>query len=79
MYGPPPPAMVTQVCQACHAVGGVGGVVGPSFDGVGQRFDREKLDAWLKDPQAVKPGTAMPNLGLTDAVRAELVTWLLTQ
>jgi nitric oxide reductase subunit C len=78
-HGPPPPAMVTQVCQACHAVGGVGGVVGPSFDGVGQRFDREKLDAWLKDPQAVKPGTAMPNLGLTDAVRAELVTWLLTQ
>lgn len=75
----PPPAMVTQVCQACHAVGGVGGLVGPSFDGVGQRFDREKLDAWLKDPQAVKPGTAMPNLGLSDAVRAELVTWLLTQ
>lgn len=72
------PAVVGQLCQACHAVGGVGGVVGPSFDGVGRRFDAAKLDAWLKDPQAVKPGTAMPNLGLSDAVRAELVTWLMT-
>jgi nitric oxide reductase subunit C len=72
------PAIVTQVCQACHAVGGAGGVVGPSFDGVARRFDAATLDTWLRDPQAVKPGTAMPNLGLSDAVRAELVGWLMT-
>jgi hypothetical protein len=26
----------------------------------------------------VKPGTAMPNLALPDATRAELVDWMLT-
>lgn len=72
------PAIYGQVCQACHAVAGTGGVVGPALDGIKNRYDREKLDAWLKDPQAVKPGTAMPNLGLSDAVRGELVTWLLS-
>ncbi len=73
-----PPAFFTQVCQSCHAVGGVGGVVGPSLDGVATRFSPEKLDAWLRDPASVKPGTAMPNLALPDATRAELVTWLMT-
>jgi nitric oxide reductase subunit C len=73
----PPPAFFTQVCQACHAVGGTGGAVGPALDGVATRYTPEKLDAWLKDPQSVKPGTAMPNLALPDATRAELVTWLM--
>lgn len=70
------PPIYSQLCQACHAVEGKGGVVGPALDGVGQRFDPVALDAWLKDPQSVKPGTAMPNLGLTDDVRADLVKWL---
>ena len=30
----------------------------------------------LADPQSVKPGTAMPKLGLADDTRAELVAWL---
>jgi nitric oxide reductase subunit C len=73
-----PPAMFTSVCQACHAVNGKGGVVGPALDGVKARKSRAELDIWLKDPQAVKPGTAMPNLALSDAVRAEIVDYLLT-
>lgn len=72
------PAMFGTVCQACHSLTGKGGTVGPALDGVANRFTQEKLDLWLKDPQAVKPGTAMPNLGLSDDVRAELVTWLMT-
>ncbi|HND32144.1 MAG TPA: cytochrome c, partial [Myxococcota bacterium] len=59
-------------------VGGRGGAVGPALDGVATRFDAAKLDTWLRDPAAVKPGTAMPNLGLDDTTRAELVTWLMT-
>lgn len=74
---PPAPAFFSQVCQACHAVGGTGGAVGPALDGVATRYTAEALDLWLKDPQAVKPGTAMPNLGLPDETRAELVTWLM--
>lgn len=74
---PAAPTYFTQVCQSCHAVGGTGGAVGPALDGVATRFTEEKLDAWLRDPQSVKPGTAMPNLALPDATRAELVTWLM--
>ena len=65
-----------KVCVACHAVGGNGGAVGPALDGVGGRMNRADLDLWLADPAAVKPGTAMPNLGLPDETRAELVDWL---
>lgn len=72
------PEIVGTVCSACHALGGKGGNVGPAFDGVGDRYDRASLDAWLKDPASVKPGTAMPNLGLSDEVRNDLVDWLLT-
>lgn len=74
---PTAPTYFTQVCQGCHAVGGTGGAVGPALDGVANRFDAAKLDAWLKDPQSVKPGTAMPNLKLPDDTRAELVAWLM--
>ena len=72
------PAYFDSVCVACHAVGGRGGNVGPALDGLANRMDRETLDRWLANPQAVKPGTAMPNLGLSDEVRAELVAWLST-
>ena len=65
------------VCVACHSVEGQGGKVGPALDDVGALFAPDKLDAWLANPAAVKPGTAMPNLGLTPAVRADLVKWLL--
>ncbi|MCA9549261.1 MAG: c-type cytochrome [Myxococcales bacterium] len=70
------PTMFRTVCVACHAVGGVGGNTGPSLDGVADRYTAEALDQWLADPQAVKPGTAMPNLNLSDDVRGELVAWL---
>lgn len=73
-----PPEMFTNVCQACHTVGGKGGNVGPALDGVAKRYTATELDRWLANPQAVKPGTAMPNLGLTDPVRAELTEWLMT-
>jgi nitric oxide reductase subunit C len=72
----PQPAYFATVCIACHAVGGNGGTVGPALDGVGTRLSVSELDIRLKDPNTVKPGTAMPNLGLPDATRAELVQWL---
>ncbi len=60
-------------CVACHAVGGVGGAVGPNLDRVGNRRDANWLREWLKDPRAVKPGTVMPNLHLSDKELDELV------
>ncbi len=73
-----PPAYFNNVCVACHAFQGNGGNVGPALDSVGQRYTRNELDLWLADPPSVKPGTAMPNLNLSDATRTELVEWLLT-
>ncbi|MBI2755206.1 MAG: c-type cytochrome [Chloroflexi bacterium] len=65
-------------CGGCHAIPnipGAAGNVGPSLAGVGSR-DRiaggaipntsvDDLAKWIQNPQALKPGTAMPNLGLT--------------
>lgn len=73
------PQVFQQVCTACHTLGGVGGVVGPALDTVGDRFDREYLVRWLRDPQGVRPGTTMPKLPLTDEQVDSLVLFLSQQ
>jgi cytochrome c len=76
-------AIVRHGCVSCHAVPGVrsvGGVeshVGPPLDGYGVRRyiagtvanTDENLIRWIQDPQAIRPGSAMPTLGVgeTDA------------
>jgi len=70
------PEKFAQICVACHAVGGQGGTVGPALDGVGSRRDAAYLTRWLQDPQAVKPGTTMPKLPLSDGEIGELVRFL---
>ncbi len=64
-------------CLGCHSVGGQGGQVGPSLDQVADRYTPEWLYTWLRDPAAVKPGTVMPKLPLTDEDRALLVFYLI--
>lgn len=64
-------------CVGCHALRGQGGDVGPSLDDVSSRLRAEYIYQWLRDPQAIKPATTMPNLHLTDDERAELVFFLL--
>lgn len=73
------PPYFTSVCQACHTVAGSGGTVGPALDGVANRYSRDSLDQWLQNPQAIKPGTTMPNLNLDEQTRTQLVDWLMTQ
>ena len=70
------PEKFSQVCTACHSVGGKGGAVGPALDHVGKKFDADYFHRWLKDPQSVKPGTAMPKLPLSDDERTVLVEFL---
>jgi nitric oxide reductase subunit C len=70
------PEMFSTICISCHAIGGRGGKVGPALDNLATRFSRDQLHAWLKDPQSVKPGTAMPQLPMSDQVRSELVDFL---
>jgi nitric oxide reductase subunit C len=73
------PQIWNQLCVACHTMGGQGGVVGPALDGVGDRRDAAFLGKWLRDPQAMKPGTAMPKLPLSDGQIEELVAFLSQQ
>lgn len=70
------PQTFNQLCVACHALGGQGGMVGPALDGVGDRRDAAYLAKWLRDPQGLKPGTAMPKLPLSDGQIDELVSFL---
>lgn len=69
-------------CIACHAINGVEGAearVGPDLTYFAQRKkfagymldndineDAAKVRAWIADPQEVKPGAQMPDLGLED-------------
>jgi cytochrome c2 len=67
-------------CGSCHAVKNVRtatGMVGPPLDGVALRViigghlanTPDNMQTWIRDPQHVSPGTAMPdlNVGAEDA------------
>ncbi len=73
-------------CGACHTIDGVSqGILGPNLTHVGSRMtiaagllrnDPAGLTRWLEDPPAVKPGSLMPNLHLSDQDIAALVAYL---
>lgn len=65
-------------CAQCHRVGADGGQVGPDLTMVGFRHSAQWLETWLKDPQAWKPGTLMPNKQLSPAARAAIVSYMET-
>ena len=74
-------------CDACHRISGVAGldgVIGPPLDRVGSRVylagmlpnTPEHLERWIRNPEAVKPGTAMPNAQVTEADARDMVAYL---
>jgi cytochrome c oxidase subunit II len=75
-------------CSGCHTVEGVStGQVGPNLTHVysrqafaGDTFDMtpDNLRMWLRDPPGVKPGSKMPNLGLSGTEITNLVAYLQT-
>ncbi len=76
-------------CGACHSIPGVEGAVawvGPPLmewarrGYVAGRLPNvpENLVAWLRDPQAISPGSAMPNLGLTERDARDAAAYLFT-
>jgi len=72
------PPIFNQICVACHALGGQGGQVGPALDGVANRKTPAEITAWLRDPPGIKPGTAMPQLNLSDEQLQQLTVFLST-
>jgi mono/diheme cytochrome c family protein len=67
-------------CQSCHIVDYKKdrGYVGPPLAAVGHRRPSVWIYKWLKDPQAVAPGTLMPNPNLKDNEAQDLTAFLAT-
>lgn len=74
-------------CVACHSVPGLasyGANVGPPLVSLSQRGylagvlpnTPEAMVRWLRDPTAVDPRTAMPNLGVSQAEALDIAAYL---
>ncbi len=65
-------------CAYCHKISGKGGSVGPDLGKVvGQETD-DWLKRHLRDPKAVNPGSAMPQMSLLDDEIDALIAYLKT-
>jgi cytochrome c oxidase subunit II len=80
-------ALFMSKCSSCHAIRGTAAHshVGPDLTHVGSRTSlaaatipntAARMAEWLRDPQGVKPGAAMPDLGLTDRQVRSLTRYL---
>lgn len=76
-------------CVGCHTIKGTtaAGKVGPDLSKIGSAksiagvlspVNAENLAKWIKNPAAVKPGTQMPSLGLSDQAISDIVSYLIT-
>lgn len=76
-------------CAACHTIPGVPGArgnVGPPLTHFGERVyiagmlrnTPPNLVRWIRDPQSVVPGNAMPNMGVTEADARDIAAYLYT-
>ncbi len=74
-------------CGACHEIPGIGdarGEVGPPLKGLYQRAtlagrlsnDPASLIRWIREPQEIEPGSAMPDLRVTDADARDIAAYL---
>lgn len=72
-------------CRACHKIGDIsqGGLEGPAWRDrfpdlthIGSKLKSDWMKKWLKDPQAIRPGTFMPTFNLTDKEINAIVKYL---
>jgi len=79
--------MVRYGCSTCHATPGSwpkAGGVGPPLDDLSQRVyvagvllnTPENLIAWIVDPPAIDPQTAMPRTGITEPEARDVAAFL---
>jgi cytochrome c1 len=81
--------IVAYGCGACHVIPGVGqaqGLVGPPLNSFARRSyiageipnSAANLVRWITVPQAIEPGTAMPNLGVSEGQARDIAAYLYT-
>lgn len=79
--------IVSYGCGSCHTIPGIHaarGLVGPPLYFFGRRTmiagelpnTPDNLVRWLQNPPGVEPGTAMPNLGLTQNQAQDIAAYL---
>jgi cytochrome c oxidase subunit II len=76
-------------CVACHMIDGVSyGVLGPNLGKVASRTtlasgmfpnDDAHMAKWIKNAPAMKPGSLMPNMNMSDDDVAAIVAYLRTR
>lgn len=68
-------------CQGCHIVDTKmdKGYIGPTLTHVGARLNPAWIYNWLKNPQALRPGTPEPNRNMSDEDARALTAFLMTQ
>ena len=82
-------ALTQYACQSCHKIPGVVGsdtFVGRPLEGLGKRpfiagnllNNQPNLMRWIRDPQAIDPTTAMPNVGVSEKDARNISAYLLT-
>jgi cytochrome c2 len=74
-------------CGSCHRIPGVAqarGTIGPPLDALGKRVylagtlpnSPSHLARWIRTPQALKPGSDMPDLGVDAADARDMAAYL---
>ena len=77
-------------CGSCHSLANVRtatGNVGPPLDGIATRAilaghlanNPANMERWIRDPQHVSPGTAMPNLRVSQGDARDMTAFLYTR
>ena len=67
-------------CQSCHIADTKTdkGYIGPTLTQVGSRLTPAWIYAWLRNPQALRPGTPEPNQNLSDEDARALTAFLMS-
>ena len=69
-------------CQGCHIVDSKsdkGYIIGPTLTSVGSRLTGAWIFQWMKNPQALRPGTIEPNRAMSDEDARALTAFLVSQ
>lgn len=76
-------------CHSCHTIPGIAGAnsyVGPPLNAWSMRSyiagalsnTPENLILWIMDPQAIEPGTAMPDMDISQQEAQDIAAYLFT-